>query len=127
MRVGTSHFVSMASAQRYYADYHLTAAAVARKIAEGEIHIGQPETKPGQTLSLIDNGTRYAIEETEVPVEHPAIRVLQDRLNGGWTHRAEDINVDDTETPAATSDGDDGTWVRCWVFVERDAYEDQME
>jgi hypothetical protein len=61
--VGTSHFVSKAAAVRYYAYEHATEADIDRKLAEGLIHIGKPELKPGQRLSTIDNGTRYAIED----------------------------------------------------------------
>ena len=73
MIIGTSHFVSKAHAIRYYLAYesgcytecHQSAtAAVAQKLAEGEIHIGEPALKPGQKLLVIDNGTRYAIEES---------------------------------------------------------------
>ena len=65
--VGTSYFKDIASAQRYYAeyDYEDVASTVARKIAEGEIHIGKPDVRVGETLSLIDNGTRYAITSKE--------------------------------------------------------------
>lgn len=65
MRTGTSHFVSKAKAVRYYRDYEGegAAAAVDSKIAAGEIHIGKPELKPGQHLNIIDNGTRYEIED----------------------------------------------------------------
>lgn len=65
MRVGTSHFVSKLKAIRYYRDYEGdgAAAAVDRKLAAGEIHIGKPELKPGQKLNIIDNGTRYEIED----------------------------------------------------------------
>lgn len=71
MRIGTSHFVSRLKAIRYYSDYevfggvHNAANLVDCKIAEGDIHIGAPSLKPGQRLTVIDNGTRYAIEEGE--------------------------------------------------------------
>ena len=54
----------------YYRDYeqdaHISAADalerhVRNKIEEGEISIGQPDIKAGETLSIIDDGTRYAI------------------------------------------------------------------
>jgi hypothetical protein len=66
---GTSHFVSVPDAVRYYRDHEGDDAenAVARKITDGEIHIGPPTLKPGETLSTIDNGTRYAITATEQP------------------------------------------------------------
>ncbi len=61
---GTSHFVSREMAVRYYADYEQNPlAAVEYKLQEGSIHIGKPEVKPGQELSVIDNGARYAITE----------------------------------------------------------------
>jgi len=65
-RYGTSHFVSKAAAIRYYRDTEGDNAreAVERKLSEGEIHIGAPDLKPGETLSVIDNGTRYEIAET---------------------------------------------------------------
>ena len=64
---GTSYFVSTAAAIRYYRDYEgdNARAAVQRKLTEGEIHIGKPALKPGQVLSIIDNGTRYAITEPD--------------------------------------------------------------
>jgi len=63
IRIGTSHFVSVATARRYYADYGFTGQYVWRKVKAGEIHIGPPVTKPGQRVEVIDNGTRYAIVE----------------------------------------------------------------
>lgn len=64
---GTNHFLSLAAAVNYYHAYHYpnTLKAVERKLAEGEIAIERPTLKPGQTLSLIDDGTRYAITEQE--------------------------------------------------------------
>lgn len=64
MRYGTAHFRTMASAARYYRDYEPDGLAAAqRKLRAGEIHIGKPQLKPGQQLILIDNGSRYAIED----------------------------------------------------------------
>ena len=62
-QVGTSNFVSRAAAIKYYSDYGYADEehAVSRKLYEGEISIGNPPLKPGETLSIIDNGTRYAI------------------------------------------------------------------
>lgn len=66
-RIGTAYFVSKASAILYYSDYELTAIdaidTVNRKLAEGSIHIGKPPARPGDRVVIIDNGTRYAIEE----------------------------------------------------------------
>lgn len=58
---GTAHFVSIRTANRYYADYGYSEADVLRKITDGEIHIGKPHLQPGQQLSVIDEGCRYAI------------------------------------------------------------------
>ena len=68
--IGTSYFVSMAKAVRYYRDYEgddrsRAALAVDRKIADGSIHIGQPPLQDGDILRIIDNGCRYAIERSE--------------------------------------------------------------
>lgn len=69
MRTGTSHFVSIQAAELYYSDYipnfskAVVAAHVANKIKSGDIHIGKPELKPGETLVICDDGTRYAIDD----------------------------------------------------------------
>lgn len=67
-RWGTSHFVNMDLAIKYYWPYAHTYADVVRlverKLAEGEIHLGLPEVKAGQRVVVIDEGTRYGIEET---------------------------------------------------------------
>ncbi len=64
--IGTSHFVSFKAACKYYSAqegwdgiYRL----VKSKEAEGLIKIGAPLIKQGQRLKIVDNGTRYAIEE----------------------------------------------------------------
>lgn len=66
---GTAHFVSLSQACAYYAEYHYpnTLRAVEHKLADGEIFLGPPALMPGQSLSLIDNGTRYAITEGGTP------------------------------------------------------------
>lgn len=65
LRYGTPYFVSKAKAAQYYRDYEGDDgyAAVDRKLAEGSIHIGKPPLPPGARLNIIDNGTRYEIEE----------------------------------------------------------------
>jgi hypothetical protein len=65
MRIGTNCFVSRHAALRYYKYALATMTDIDRMIAEGEICIGKSnlEIKPGQSLVLIDKGTRYAIEE----------------------------------------------------------------
>ncbi len=54
-KYGTAHFASIVYAQNYYG------SEAARKIKEGEIFIGTPKLKEGQTL-LINNEGRYVIE-----------------------------------------------------------------
>ena len=63
MKTGTSHFVGYNAALRYFAYENATDTDIDRKIAEGLIHIGKPALKAGQKLSIIDDGTRYAIED----------------------------------------------------------------
>ncbi|OYV38946.1 MAG: hypothetical protein B7Z80_08705 [Rhodospirillales bacterium 20-64-7] len=67
MKWGTSHFESKDAAISYYRPYGYsnTAQAVERKLADGEIHIGKPEAKPGQTVTLNREEGRYFIEEAE--------------------------------------------------------------
>lgn len=69
MTVGTSYFVSRELAIRYYRPYHYedTTRAVGAKLAGGEIHIGKPPLQPGDKLLIIDEGTRYAIQEAKEP------------------------------------------------------------
>lgn len=63
--VGTAYFVSKSKAARYYRDYEGDDgyAAVNRKLDTGEIHIGKPPMKTGDTLIVLDGGTRYGIIE----------------------------------------------------------------
>ena len=63
---GTSYFVSLAKAVQYYRDYGESDATVQRKVANGEIHIGKPPLAAdgSERWVLIDNGTRYAIEDS---------------------------------------------------------------
>lgn len=65
MRLGTSHFVNVIAALRYYQRQYGEAAGemVKKKIYSGEIKIGPPRVGPGQKLVLTDGGTRYAIED----------------------------------------------------------------
>ncbi len=67
MTYGTSYFTSKSAAVRYYRAYEGAgaAAAVDRKLAEGSIHIGKPNLKANESLTIIDNGTRYAITEVK--------------------------------------------------------------
>jgi hypothetical protein len=65
MITGTCYFVTREAAIRYYQpyEYPIAAEAVADKLARGEIFIGKPDLKPGQRLTTIDGGARYAIED----------------------------------------------------------------
>lgn len=64
MMIGTSYFVSVAEALRYYRPYGFGMEAVQRKLADGEIHVGKPPFDPGsQKLVIIDDGSRYGVED----------------------------------------------------------------
>ena len=63
---GTSHFESFTAAQNYYSTYSTGnyaqgQALISEKLATGEIHIGPPTLKPGETLSLHTEERRYFI------------------------------------------------------------------
>ena len=63
---GTSHFEDWMAAVRYYKPYEnnnlqQSYKAVERKIKEGVIHIGPPEVKPGESISLNEEEGRYFI------------------------------------------------------------------
>jgi hypothetical protein len=64
MITGTSYFPTTADAYRYYAAMGETLRGVCDKIDAGEIHIGKPPLKAGETLQLIDDRTRWAIVES---------------------------------------------------------------
>jgi len=64
---GTSYFRSTAAAVRYYAGYNETAADVADKIALGEIHIGTPPLRPGETFVWNAEG-RAIVTEADATV-----------------------------------------------------------
>lgn len=71
MKTGTCHFPSYGAALRYYRPYCLTRETkrgdrtqvtrqvVDQKLTAAEIHIGRPDLKPGETLTIEDN--RYHI------------------------------------------------------------------
>lgn len=62
-RYGTSHFVDIASAVRYYKTYGFSRDDVLRKIGQGEIAIGPPETPLGSYLTLDRPEGRYFVED----------------------------------------------------------------
>lgn len=78
-RFGTSHFVSHAHAVSYYRpyapdlNYRERRAWIESKVRDGEIHIGRPECKPGESIVTIDDGTRYAIEAPDLGDKAPAV------------------------------------------------------
>jgi hypothetical protein len=63
MTYGTSYFRSMMHAVWYYKVQYGEAALiyVPQKVKSGEIHIGMPPLKKGETCYLIDNGCRWAV------------------------------------------------------------------
>ena len=66
MRVGTSHFVNFEAACKYYRAYYEQEHVedyVRSKIENGDIHLGRPEIKLGEHLYVIDDYTRYAIDD----------------------------------------------------------------
>jgi hypothetical protein len=79
--IGTAHFVSVRSAQRYYRDYCFAdvVATVAQKIAEGEIKIGPPQIGLNDRIVLLDAATRYGVE-TDLLVEPSKQRPAQGAL-----------------------------------------------
>lgn len=61
--IGTSHFINRLAAISYYEAYEEDALqAVARKIGAGEIHIGPPQVRPGETLKVNREEGRYFIQ-----------------------------------------------------------------
>ena len=59
-------FVSMADAVRYYiafekGDMKATLDTVLHKEEAGEIRIGMPPLRPGEALTIVDEGTRYLV------------------------------------------------------------------
>jgi hypothetical protein len=63
VQIGTSYFITKFAALEYYAYEAATSQDIDRKIAEGLIHIGEPPLKPGQRLTLVDDGLRYGVIE----------------------------------------------------------------
>lgn len=61
MIYGTPCFVSTQAAYNYYYDYGYTHTEVDRKIAEGEIFIGEPPVKAGDTVLIDPDEQRYFI------------------------------------------------------------------
>ena len=56
---GTSHFSNESAAIRYYSAYGYSRQAVRSKIDSGEIQIGEPKTKKGETASLHPKEGRF--------------------------------------------------------------------
>jgi len=66
MRIGTSNFLSIDHARRYYLGYGYSDIEniVAAKLKAGEISIGEPELTPGQSFRW-DRDGRGEITESE--------------------------------------------------------------
>lgn len=62
VRAGTHHFISEMAAERYYQGYGFTHHDVRTKIESGEIAIGEPTLKAGETLGIDTVEGRYWIE-----------------------------------------------------------------
>ena len=73
MTIGTSHFMSFEAAMRYYAAYEgITRMTpknraymrdiVQHKLDAGEIHMGRPEVKAGERVSINEEG-RYLLHQ----------------------------------------------------------------
>lgn len=66
---GTAHFVNFTKACDYYRHQEEYSTPmelekiVRGKLEEEEIYLGKPELEVGQRLILLDDGTRYGIEE----------------------------------------------------------------
>ena len=60
---GTSYFRSVIHAEFYYKPQFGAASReiVSEKLKNGEIHVGYPPLKEGETCHLIDNGCRWAV------------------------------------------------------------------
>lgn len=69
MRIGTNHFVAFAYAVIYYQKQGIDSGAVQQKYVDGEIKIGPPTLKDGESLVIIDDGCRYAIDVSTQPLE----------------------------------------------------------
>ncbi len=59
---GTNHFISVASATRYY---DILGEDARDKIKDGSIKIGPPKCREGEKI-LINNEGRYVIENNDV-------------------------------------------------------------
>lgn len=53
---GTAHFVSLSAAIRYYRPYGTDADEVRRKLADGEIAIGEPKKPDGSSYPNCTRG-----------------------------------------------------------------------
>lgn len=60
-RYGTNHFTATRCALAYYRGQGYDAEEVQEKLEDGEIVIGRPQAKPGQSVK-IDSDGRYWIE-----------------------------------------------------------------
>lgn len=79
-RYGTSHFLNKRCANAYYRGYGLTAADVAIKVRDGEIHLGMPAAPAHCPNARIftDREGRYVIEEPDAAAK-PVPSVAQNK------------------------------------------------
>lgn len=68
IRYGTSHFVSVSAAQRYYGALGYDRLAINDKLVNGEIFTTPPNVGAGERLVMIDGGLRYGVERLGGPV-----------------------------------------------------------
>lgn len=81
MLIGTNYFVSPFDALRYYVNvngYAMESAIdiVAKRIRDGDVNIGvPPNLKRGESVVLMDGGTRYGIEDGRAMSEEREYRL----------------------------------------------------
>lgn len=61
---GTCCFRSLADAERYYSEHIYGKGAAKRKLESGEIKLGRPPVKAGDSIHVNDEG-RYVVTEGE--------------------------------------------------------------
>jgi hypothetical protein len=62
MTIGTSHFTSREAATSYYRNYGFRSEDVEEKIKQGEIKIGPPQAKEGETIFINQEEGRYFVK-----------------------------------------------------------------
>lgn len=62
MKIKTNHFRDFKTAVRYYKAYGFNREAVSLKLKRGEIKLGEPTVRTGDTVTLDPEEGRYHIE-----------------------------------------------------------------